>query len=570
MLRPTTAIQRWPSTVSVLACCVAAAISVAVDALFSAREGYLARPPWYDGAGYVFFARSDYELLRGLHLHTLYDQLINAITPGWNAAIAFQYLIFGPGAWQAFTVRFWPVALLLILVYWIVSRRTSRSVAILATTLTALLPMISAGVRSSSLEYVTSTSNYLESWYLDDLRPDIFAIALVLWSVAVLAEHGDAPSRSTYAVSAVFAVLAVLMKPSTSPLLLLVWGLALAVVWWRNRRRAGATLDAAIGVAILAVLLVPWATLGGGVSSVVSYLYSASVTYGSVYGTSDNIAQRFGYFVVRIPTDLGPVEGWLAIAAAIAVTAALVRRRLGWAELIYGGVAAVTFLTFSLPTTRNTHLPEWTSMTLWVYAWAGIARLAASWRWPANRRPEPAVLAAAALYSMLVLGLGVISLAAWPANEHAASGQQLSVTAALAQELDRRITAADCFVASPGPGWPASLQSELVKSRGEAPGTIPIDPSAPPTAYVRAATGCAAVITFREDVSEVAQAFIALPPYWPYYRAIDQWVRSPSSGYTLDQSWQFTDLPPYVEHPLGRYQGVSLTVDLFVRGPAHS
>jgi len=44
-----------------------------------------------------------------------------------------------------------------------------------------------------------------------------------------------------------------------------------------------------------------------------------------------------------------------------------------------------------------------------------------------------------------------------------------------------------------------------------------------------------------------------------------QWVRSPLSGYTLDRSWRFTDLAPSGQHQLGRYEGVSLTVDLYIR-----
>src|SRR5437868_5119329 len=141
---------RWPSPWSVLASGIGASAVVAVDGYFSAQEGYLSRPAYYDGAGYMLFARSAYELLAGLHLHSAFDQLIRALTPGWTALLALQYFVFGPGLWQAFTARFWAVALLLLLVYWIVRRRSSRSLAVAATVLTALLPMISAAVRSSS------------------------------------------------------------------------------------------------------------------------------------------------------------------------------------------------------------------------------------------------------------------------------------------------------------------------------------------------------------------------------------------------------------------------------------
>lgn len=553
---------------TIVVCAVAAAAVVAIDALFSAQEGYLARPPYYDGAGYMFFARSDYELILGLHVRTAFHQFLHAITPGWNAVIALQYFAFGPGSWQAFTVRFWPVALLLVLVYSIVRKRTQRSIALAATALTALLPMVSAGVRSSSLEYLTGFSNYLENWYLDDLRPDLFAIALILCAVAILAEHVDTPNRQSYIASAVLAATAVLTKPSTSPLLLLVWTGALAVVWFVNRGRAGSTRDASLAAALLAVLLAPWATLGGGITNVITYLYEASVTYGSVYNTTENIVERFWYFAVRIPTDLGLIEGSLTIAATAVVTIALARRMLGPAELIYGAVALAFFVTFSVTTTRNTHIPEWTSMALWIYAWAGVARLASRWRWP-RASLEPALVGAVALYTLLVYCVGIFALVHWPANEHASAVQLSAVTNQIAGEMGHRIAASDCFVSSPGPGWPASIQFLLVDSRGEAPGTIGIDPSVPPAYYVQAAKSCAAVLTFREDVSIVAQAFSALPPYQPYYRAVDFWVRN-DPAYARVRSWSFSDLPPYDPHPLGHYKGLSLTVDLFVRGAAVS
>ncbi len=558
-------VARWPSRWAVLACSAAAAAVVGIDAYFSAQDGYLSRPPEYDGAGYMLFARSTYALLGGLHLHTAYHQLITALTPGWTALLALQYFLFGAGPWQAFTARFWAVALLLLLVYWIVRRRAPLSLAIAATVLTALVPMISAGVRSSSLEFLTGNANYLESWYLDDLRPDLFAIALILWSVAILAEHSDAPKRSSYLISAAFAAAAVLVKPSTSPLLMLAWAGTVVTTWFLNRHRAGAFRHAALGAALFAVLLAPWATLGGGISSVIGYLYESAVTYHSVYGTSDNVLQRFAYFVVRIPADLGPIEGWLVIVATVVVTIALLRRRLGRPELIYAGVALVLYLTFGLATTRNTHLPEWTSMALWIYVWAGIARLTATMRWP-NPRLEPALLATVGLYALAVYCVGAFALFNWPADEQKSNVQLTAVTASLAAELGRHIGSGDCFVSAPGPGWPASIQFLLVNAHGDAPGSVPINPSLPTADYVQASQSCKAVITYKEPITQVAQAFSALPAYQPYYLAIDQWVRN-SSGYCWDRSWSFPNLPPYEAHALGGYQGISLTVDLFIRGP---
>jgi hypothetical protein len=74
-------------------------------------------------------------------------------------------------------------------------------------------------------------------------------------------------------------------------------------------------------------------------------------------------------------------------------------------------------------------------------------------------------------------------------------------------------------------------------------------------------------MAYREDIADVAQVFFAPTIRQPYLRAVAQWVRGPFSGYALDRTWRFTDLAPSGPHTLGRYQGVSLTLDLYLRTP---
>src|ERR1700694_906532 len=123
-------VSRWPSLQAMLACCAAAAVAVAVDALYSAQEGYLSRAPEYDWVSYLGTALSVVRVVFFLHLRTALSELNTSLAPLWIAALAFQQLIFGEGTWQAFTARFWAVAPLLVLVYWIVRARSNRSLAI--------------------------------------------------------------------------------------------------------------------------------------------------------------------------------------------------------------------------------------------------------------------------------------------------------------------------------------------------------------------------------------------------------------------------------------------------------
>jgi hypothetical protein len=558
---------RRPSLRAILLCCVVAAVALAADLWFSAQEGYLARPPDYDGVGYLFYAQAPYHLIAGLHLKTALHAL-NNVAPGWTAVLTAHYLVLGDGTWQAFAARFWPIALLLVLVYWIVRRRANRTLAIAAVALTALLPLVSAGVRSSSWEFLSGQANYNDNWGLDDLRPDFLAVVLVLWAVALLAELADSPRWPSYLLSAAFAAAAVLMKPSTGPVALVTWFAALAVIWFWNRRTPGVGRTTALAVGFLALLLLPWAVLGHGISTTVTYFYEAAVTYKGAYAMNLGLFESATYYLVRIPSQLGQLEAWPVIVGALVAAVALVRRRLGRAEWIYAGLVVLFYGAFTATSNKNPHVGEWLSLAVWIFFVAGASRLAAA-RWPlALPRFSQRLLAVVGVYVVIVYALGAFSLFSWPLDEHRANVELLSVTSGVAAELNRHVSAGQCFSYAPGPGWPASLELLMINSDGTSPQSTPIDvdPASTTGDYIATASRCPAIVVYREDVTQVAQVFFCPPVRQPYLRALASWVRSPGSGYVYDRSWQFSDLPPAGPHTLGKYKGVSLTVDLYLRG----
>ena len=564
----TPGLQRWPGLRSVIGCSVAAAVAVAVDAYFSAQEGYLSRAPDYDGVSYLGTARSVYQLVLGLHPRAALSELNNSLAPLWIAAMAFQQLILGGGTWQAFTTRFWAVAPLLVLVYWIVRARAGRSLAIAAVGLTALLPVASAAVRASSWEFFSGQANYGVFWSVEDLRPDFLAIVLVLCSIVPVAERYRTPRQSTFLVSAAFAAAAVLAKPSTAPLSLLAWGLTLGVIWFWNRGQPGIARLIALAVGVLTALLLPWA-IRGGLAGAVSRYYEAAVTFRAAYGTNLSLFGGITYYLVQIPTQLGHIEAWVVIGGSILLTVALLRGQLTIPEWIYGGLFLFFYASLTLSSNKNVIVGMWVTMPLWMFFLAGASRLVST-RWRVTvRRSSPFVLAATGAYVLAVYALGVLALTNWPANEQRSNAQLLTVTTQLAHEMGRYVSSGQCFAQAPGPGWPASLEYLMTDSSGNAPYSTPvdIDPSMKVRDYVALASRCPAVIVYREDISQVAQMFVAYPVRQPYLRAVAEWVRSPSSGYTLDRSWQFSDLASNGPHPLGRYQGISLTVDLYVRAP---
>jgi hypothetical protein len=559
---------RWPGIRVILGCSAAASIAVAVDTYFSAQEGYLAQPPNYEGIGYLQFARTAYLLLGHLHIRAALHEL-NSIAPLWTVLQTLQYFIVGDGTWQAFTVRFWPVALLLILVYWIVSARATRAMAMAAVAITALLPMVSASVRSSSWEFFSGRANYSENWGLDDLRPDFLAAVLILWSIASLAEHQRAPRRSAYMVSAAFAAAAVLAKPSTAPFNLAAWAMALGLMWFWHRNSA--TLrTTALAVGLLTILLIPWAIVGGGLVATISRDIEAAVTYQAAYSGGLNIPERLTYYLFQLPNQLGQVEVAVVIIGSLFLAIMMLRRRLERAEVMYAALIVSFYLVFALPANNVPNIGVWMSLSVWIFFLAGASRLLAA-KWPVKvRRASPALLAGVSLYVLLAYSLGLVALANWPENERRSNAQLGTVTAELAQELGRHLSVGHCFTYAPGPGWPASLEFLMTDSNGASPHTTPIDvdPALTTSQYVRDSITCPAAVVYRDDITQVAKVFFCPPVRQPYLQALSDWVRSPLSGYTLARSWRLTDLPPAGPRTLGRYEGVSLTVDLYLRAGA--
>jgi 4-amino-4-deoxy-L-arabinose transferase-like glycosyltransferase len=554
---------------AVLLCSVLAAATVAVDGYISAHVGYLARPPAYDGVSYMLSAQSAAHQLESLHLRAGLQTMNDTIAPLWTALLTLHYIVLGDGAWHAFSARFWPVALILILVYWVVRGRAPRSVAVAVVVLTSLLPVAAAGLRASSWEYFGGQLNLDLGFGLDDLRPDFMAAALSLWSVATLFEPRSPTTPRWYFASAVFASLAVLIKQSTAPVVLALWGTALFVSWMRARWDRRALISSALAVVVFALMLAPWAVIGHGAAGVFTYL-TALDAYKAAYGTSDDLFQRLAYFPSLLPVQLGPLEALIAVVGVAGVLA-LMRRRIGIAEAIYGADALIVYVVFSLPTVRNSHLGVWVSLALWVFFVATTSRAAAGTRWM-TRSPAPrAILAGVSLYACLIYGLGLVSVAGWPANERTALSQEVEVTSAVAQELGGHLGPQQCFTYAPGPGWPASIQLAVAASRGSSPTSTPTDIATATTTivqYLVFARRCDAFLVYEQAMPTVATAFYAPAAYQPYFQALSDWVRTAGSGYSLDRQWTFSDLPPSQPHRLGNYAGVTLTVDLYLRDGA--
>jgi hypothetical protein len=236
--------------------------------------------------------------------------------------------------------------------------------------------------------------------------------------------------------------------------------------------------------------------------------------------------------------------------------------------VMYGATAGFFYVAFTIPANKDPNIGEYVSLSVWIFFVAGASRLL-SIRWPSKvRQASPALLAAVAIYVLLVYAVGEIGVANWPGNERNSNAQLRAVTAELAEELGRHISTNDCLTYAPGPGWPASLEYLMMASSGRSPVNTPIDVDPTTTTideYIGTAKQCKAIIVYREDIAQVAKVFYAPAVRQPYLRALAQWVQRSDSGYALDRTWTFTDLAPTSQHTLGHYDGVSLTVELYFR-----
>jgi hypothetical protein len=321
-------------------------------------------------------------------------------------------------------------------------------------------------------------------------------------------------------------------------------------------------------VGLLVVLLLPWALVGNGVVGLIERLREGSVQYSGAYFPKMSLVESVTYYLVRLPYQLGQVETPFVIVGSLFLAVMLLRRRLDRSELMYAGLAAFFYLAFSIPSNKNPNIGEWISLSVWIFFVSGGSRLVTA-RWPEKvRRASPALLGAVGVWVLLAYILGLVGLSSWPNNERRANVQELAVTADVAHHLGSRISVNDCFTYAPGPGWPGSIEYLLLDSSGRAPFNSPIDVDPTRTSttyYLLVARSCRAILVYREDIAQVARVYFAPTVRQPYLQALSDWVRGPYSGYVLDKSWRLYDLPPLAPHTLGRYQGVNLTVDLYLR-----
>lgn len=563
-------LRLWPSVRNAIIILSVAALVTAAEIHFSSQVGLLAYPPFYDGIGYVLIAKSSFYVLQagGLDPEPLFRVLSSyfTFTPLWEILMLLSFRLFGVGEWQAFTIRFWPTLLLLLLVFWVVRRRGCALAAWVAVLFTALLPTISVSLRTSGREYFTSAKVLGSEWYLADLRPDLLFAVLLLWTVVPLIERVDKLDRRTWLVSGTAAALAILAKSSTAPVLLLAGGLTVVYVLIVNRHRLrGTVATAAWGLVPFVILLIPW-VLVGGPQTTVAYLYQ-NLTTGRPLWSNPNATffWKATFYWRFYPYHMGPWEGWLFLGAGLVVWLTRICKKgeqrndrlLGYllvAGALYGLVSATP--------SKNLFVGLPYYLLLWLFSWATLAPLLATF----SRRGHLArvrLIFLSTLYGGIVVGSAFYALHHWPTEKRLGPLANREVTQRIARDLRGLMADDDTFMWVPVYGYPAALHFYMMDDQGRFPQAAAWDPTtAPPVPRFlqERVSPCEAVLVFEEDIEEVAKHFSVHALTYSYWRAIANWVKQAESGYRLVRTYKLWG-------QWGRTPDRAFVVQLYVKEP---
>jgi 4-amino-4-deoxy-L-arabinose transferase-like glycosyltransferase len=544
-----------------------AAVATAVEVHISSQVGLLAAPPVYDGIGYVNAAKSTFNILqtRGIYQAPLFHVLSTYFTfaPLWEALLLASFWLLGEGEWQAVTVRFVPTFLLLLLMFWIARRQGRAVVGWSAVLFTVLLPTISVGLRSSGWNYLGGRSDFGAGWYLADLRPDLLFAVLLLWAVVPLIEGVDTLDGLTWFTSGTAAALAVLTKPSTTPVLALAGGLTVICLLIVNQRNLLRTVTAAAwGFVPFVVLLIPWALVGGP-GTVAKYLFH-HLTVGRPLWSVPNAtffseaALYWRYF----PFHMGPGEGWLLLGLGLVLWLVRVfRNKKPVADrlLAYLLVAAGLYGLVSATPNKNLFLGLPYYLLLWVFSWRALASFlgAASM---GSRIARSCLVLISIGYGVVVVGAAGYALHQWPVENQQGLLENRTTTQRIASDLRSFLGNDDFFMWAPAYGYPATLQYYMMDSEGRYPQTVAVDPTtSPPVAEFlrREVNTCKAIVAYEEDIEEVAKYFSVHPMSYAYWRGISEWVRRPGSPYR----------PVHTYRLWGRFPDRPVLIHLYVREP---
>jgi len=530
----------WPEIREVAIAIVTAAFITIIDIFFSKSRGLLAYTPVQDGITYMLSAKFTF-----LHLGSFLSSPVQFIplnfvmySPFWKILMISHFFLFGEGEIQAYSVRFWPIFLLLLLILWIVRRRSNQTLAITAMIITAFLPIVFVNLRGMMMEFFGQTFSY----YLSDLRPDLLYAVLLLWMAVVLVENVDSLDVCTFVISGIFLSLAILTKPSSLLLIATVWFVTMGYLCWTNRDRLNVTFHTGMfNLLPPAILVIPW-IVSGGIEWVYAYLVG---NYGNpeYVNLQSSILSELWYYWDFYPKLMGFIEGWGLLFIGLTILVYLIMkdgiRNVDTRLFAYLGIAIIVYLGVAFLPNKNYFIGLPYYLFLWIFIWVLISLLVST---PALRTGKVVkiLLGCFVLYAAVSVTSGGILLHELSIHQPGTGLQDREVTVQIASDLDNYLNKGEYYLWIPAYGYPATLEYYMIDSGDDYPHAYSFDISTPSDIVTRSIeTNCKAALVYSDEKTYQTRAFAPDVTY-PLWRDIHAGITDPDGSFVLFKTYQLS------------------------------
>jgi hypothetical protein len=525
--------SRWPSFKEAFIASFSAFLIVIVDIYFSMSRGLLANPPVQDGITYMIGAKITF-----LNLYSFFQSPILFLknnfviySPFEKLLMIIHFFLFGEGEVQAYSVRFWPIFLLLLLVIWVIRKRSNLTVALVAMIFTAFLPTISVGLRATISEFLTGQTL---QYYLSDLRPDLLFVVLILWMSISLIENVYDLDIFTFLVSGFFLSFAILTKPSGILITLVVWVLSMGFVFLINRNKIKKILSISVfNLLPFMIIVVPWILLGG-IEWVYIYLTS---NYGSPLYTTVNssLLAEITYYWGLFPQHMGYIEGGGILFLGICILIYLLVKKgfksLDLRIIAYLGISGILFLGVVILPNENYFLGLPYYLFLWIFSWIMISSLFVVF-WKNMDALMKILIGIVIIYSVLLVSGGFFALHELSITHPSYGYVDRDVTIEIAKDLKDSLTKNDSYEWVPLFGYPVTLEYYMADSDGNYPNAFFGDN--------QTLEECKAVLIYRDVQTYKIKAYAPNVTY-PFWYDIYEQVHSQNSSFVLTKTYTTSD-----------------------------
>jgi hypothetical protein len=547
--------------------------AISVDTRLAQRVGIIRDGLPYDGVAYAIDARSLY--LAAAHngwLGVLHEKAraFLGFDPAWKLLMTLNLAVLGDGLWQVYAVRFWQLAGFLYLTAWLGRRHGGEGFAIFMVAAAAMLPTISPNV-IAALGSVSTRYFDINTLYLADLRPDMLYSVLLASALVILIERARNPSNYVMIFDGVLVAGAVLVKSSTAPLTLGVWGLTLLYFgsWHPGKLSRLLQLYACAGASFM-LLLLPWG-LTGGFDTTLRYIEAVAGPEGAFqYGLRDaRLVQTLAYYwtYFRYHLSIAPALALVALAGLRVVRPrAFTSASSSSDSFAYGSLALILYAIPTFTPAKNYFLGLPAYLMVWVLL---IILSGGLWRRVCAPSPKRILIATClpliAMFGSVIYADRIVE-AAVPTNYR----HNLIQATAIAQDIRRFVSNKDEYVTYWSSEFPGIIAFLVLDREGNGPSDgletsdwgfqFTHDSGAKERLLITVLRPAKAILMFQDDISAAGKQIYIPRGGISVLEFVRKYLTDAANGMCLYKEYRFGRLPGF------DVQG-GLTAALYTRCP---